>query len=377
MKIAYVANVRMPTEKAHGVQIMQMCRAFSQVGHEVTLVVPARRNTIEKTVWEFYGVEPSFQIVYVPIVDFITWDKWLGNLALWLETLWFGLAARRVVASLKPDVVYSRDPLSSAWVPSRFRRVFEAHDFPNRFLWLYRQLWRRCDRIVALTAGLRDRFASFGLPTDRLVVAHDAVDPERFECPETQAEAREALHLPQGFMAVYVGALYPQKGSLDLLEAARHVSSGVKIAIVGGTGELLEQFQTRAAELKLTNVFLPGQVPHAGVALWLRAADVAVLPNRGGSDYAERYTSPMKLFEYLAAGLPVVTSDLPTVREVLQPDEAVFTPPEDPGALAERLNELSWSPAEVIRLEEVSRRLAQSHTWRSRAEFVLSGIESL
>ena len=156
----------------------------------------------------------------------------------------------------------------------------------------------------------RDRFAAMGLSADRLVVAHDAVDPERFDCRETKEEARRLLNLPSGFLAVYVGALYPQKGAADLLEAAALVDPGLKIAIVGGAGEPLEKLHARAAELHLTNVFLPGQVPHAEISLWLRAADVAVLPNRGGSDYAERYTSPMKLFEYLAAHQPELLNRL-------------------------------------------------------------------
>ena len=71
MKIAYVANVRMPTEKAHGLQIMHMCRAFTLGGHDVTLIVPKRKNWIEKSIWEFYDAEPIFKIVEVPIVDFI------------------------------------------------------------------------------------------------------------------------------------------------------------------------------------------------------------------------------------------------------------------------------------------------------------------
>src|SRR5688572_20984418 len=134
MKIAYVANVRMPTEKAHGLQIMHMCRAFTLGGHDVTLIVPKRKNWIEKSIWEFYDAEPIFKIVEVPIVDFIVWDKWLGNFALWLETLWFGKNGRRVIEELAPDVVYSRDPFSSAWTPRWIPHVFEAHTFPNRAL---------------------------------------------------------------------------------------------------------------------------------------------------------------------------------------------------------------------------------------------------
>jgi hypothetical protein len=89
MKIVYVANARLPTERAHGLQIMQMCDAFARAGHEVALVVPDRQNPITATPWEYYGLEPCFMIVRVPIFDFIPYDRRLGNAALWLSTLWF------------------------------------------------------------------------------------------------------------------------------------------------------------------------------------------------------------------------------------------------------------------------------------------------
>jgi glycosyltransferase involved in cell wall biosynthesis len=375
MRIAYIANARMPTEKAHGLQVMQMCRAFAQIGHEVTLVVPKRKNWIDKSIWEFYGMEPNFKMVEVPIVDFIVWDKWLGNWALWLTTAWFGFKARRVIEDLKPDVIYSRDPFSSAWTPKWVPNVFEAHTFPNRALWFYRWLWNQCDRVVSVTAGLQKMFAEQGIPESRLRVAADAVDLEAFTVTESKEACRRELNLPlDKFLVVYAGHLYPYKGIPDQIEAGQWLSPDIRLVIVGGRPDDLERTKALAAKFNLTNVIFVGRVPHKAVPKYLRAADLATMPYTRESHHVEYYSSPMKLFEYLAAGAPIISTDLPAVREILDDETAEFVPAEDPKALADGINRLHANPSRLAVLSAHSSRLAKNYTWKSRAVAVLDAM---
>jgi glycosyltransferase involved in cell wall biosynthesis len=375
MRIAYIANARMPTEKAHGLQVMQMCRAFAQIGHDVTLVVPKRKNWIDKSIWEFYGMEANFKMVEVPIVDFIVWDKWLGNWALWLTTAWFGFKARRVIEDLKPDVIYSRDPFSSAWTPKWVPNVFEAHTFPNRALWLYRWLWGQCDRVVSVTAGLQKMFAEQGIPESRLRVAADAVDLEAFTVTESKEACRRELNLPlDKFLVVYAGHLYPYKGIPDQIEAGQWLSPDIRLVIVGGRPDDLERTKALAAKFNLTNVIFVGRVPHKAVPKYLRAADLATMPYTRESHHVEYYSSPMKLFEYLAAGAPIISTDLPAVREILNDENAEFVPAEDPKALAEGINRLHANPTRLAALSAHSSRLAKNYTWKSRAAAVLDAM---
>lgn len=372
MKLAYVANVRMPTEKAHGLQIMQMCRAFAAAGHEVTLVVPKRRNPIKEDVWAYYGFPATFRIETVPSLDLIRYAGWLGNLALWLSAAFFGRRARPVLKRLAPEVVYSRDPFAALWAPPGPKIVFEAHDYPRRDRW-YLPIWKRYDRIVAVTKGLADRFARAGVPSAKLVVAHDAVDTARFASNGGRVEARRRLGLPEdGFIAAYAGSLYPHKGVDDLVEAVAKLKGEVETVVVGDGADLA---RVKAASERLgAPVRFDGHVPHARVRDYLQSADVAVLPNRGGSAYDERYTSPMKLFEYLAAGKAIVASDLPAMREALDDACAVFTPPQDPQALAAAILKLKREPALRERLERCAFERAKSHTWDARARQVLHGL---
>lgn len=374
MKIAYVANVRLPTEKAHGLQIMEMCRGFAREGHDVRLIVPRRKNALTETPWDFYGMEPEFEIVEAPIFDFIVFDRFLGRLALWLNILQFSRSARKAARSFAPDIVYARDPWFFDVVPGK-PYVYEAHDFPKRVTPLHRRLWRRATRIVAVTEGLRRAFVSAGASEETTLAAHDGVDAAKFDVRETKAEARHKLGLPaEGFIAIYTGHLYPYKGADDLLEACARLRPATRVVFVGGRAADLARLKARAEALGAKNAVFVGQVPHARIPLYLRAADVAVLPTRATDRHSSEFLSPLKLFEYLAAGKAIVATGTPSVREVLDERAALFVPPSDPAALASALNDLADVPAKREALEREASRLAAGHSWTARAGRVLAGL---
>ncbi len=374
MKIACLANIRLPTERAHGLQIMSMCRAFAQEGHETRLFVPKRRNAIAATPWEHYGMAPVFEIVEVPIFDFVRFDRVLGRAALWLNALQFARAARKAVRAFAPDAVYARDPWFVS-VDPRTKYVYEAHDFPASVTPLHRRFWDRAARVVAVTEGLRKAFIAAGVPEGKVVAAHDGVDAAKFSVPETKAEARAKLGLPaEGFIAAYTGHLYPYKGADDLLEACAHLRPATRVVFVGGRPDDLERLKMRAEVLGARNAVFVGPVPHAQVPLYLRAADAAVLPTRASDRHAAEFLSPLKLFEYLAAGKAIVATDTPSVREILDDRSAAFVPPSDPEALAKALNALADVPAKAAELERASASLAAGHSWAARVRKVLDGL---
>src|ERR1700752_2394252 len=69
MRLYYIVNARIPTEKAHGIQIMEMCQAFAETGQDVTLVIPRRGNPIKEDPFSFYEIKRSFRIVRLPVLD--------------------------------------------------------------------------------------------------------------------------------------------------------------------------------------------------------------------------------------------------------------------------------------------------------------------
>jgi hypothetical protein len=122
--VYYLANIRMPTERAHGAQIMKMCEAFAHAGEKVTLVVTKRRTPITEDPFTYYGVEKIFEIVYVPVADTVAW----GRLGFLFESVWFAVCAASIARS-HGELVYSRDEL--VLVLARMcgvrRAVWESH----------------------------------------------------------------------------------------------------------------------------------------------------------------------------------------------------------------------------------------------------------
>jgi len=110
-----------------------------------------------------------------------------------------------------------------------------------------------------------------------------------------------------------------------------------------------------------------GQLPPADVPAQLRAASILVLPNTP-SAISERYTSPLKLFEYMALGRPIIASDLPAIREVLTDGEtAILVAPGNPAALAAAITRLVAEPVLAARLASAAHALSAQYTWDRRA----------
>ncbi|MBE3095937.1 MAG: glycosyltransferase family 4 protein [Planctomycetes bacterium] len=382
MRILYFADIRFPLERANGVQTMQTCWALAARGHQVTLVVRPDTAPAPRDPFGFYGLPPrdGFVIVRARVV---------GTRAA-RRLMYLVQACARSAGPARADAILTRD-LGLADLLTRLPRrlrppvVYESHGFapevgralPDlisgapqatrakqaRLARRERRVWRDADGYVTITAGLAAELrATFG---DRhpLAVVPDGVRLAPGRRFEPQARRRPPV-------VGYVGHLYPWKGVDILLRALAHLTD-VRGLVVGGLpGEPdLDAMRRLAADLGLgQRVTFTGAVDPPRVGAVLAEADILILPNTETAVSA-RYTSPLKLFEYLAAGRPIVASDLPALREVLTADNsAVLVAPGDPGALAAGIRRVVDDPALGDRLARRAFALAAEYSWDSRAE---------
>jgi glycosyltransferase involved in cell wall biosynthesis len=172
------------------------------------------------------------------------------------------------------------------------------------------------------------------------------------------------------FTIGYAGHLYPWKGVNLIVEAVAALPDS-RALIVGGHPQEpdLARVQAFAAELDCASrVTFTGLVAPTDVAARLRAADVLVLPNPA-SAVSSAFTSPLKLFEYMAADRPIVASDLPSIREVLAHERnALLVPPGNPQALTAAIRRLKDDRALGVRLAERALEDVRGYTWAKRAE---------
>ena len=377
MKILYLANIRLPTEKAHGIQIMKTCEALADLGHEVELAVPWRANAIKSDPFEYYGAKKNFKIKKLPSLDIV--GK-LGRFGFWIQSFTFAEAACWYALAKKTDVIYSRDELPLFNLSFFKKNIFwEAHT--NRYNFIVKRLLKKCAGIVSITEGLKDFYVKKGASGEKILVAPDGVDLEKFAVKASQEQCREKLGLPQDKKIImYAGHLYDWKGATTLLEAAKifgeENSGDCLFVFVGGTEKDIKDFKVKAEKMKLSNVLILGHKPHGDIPYYLKAADILAIPNRSDNEVSAKYTSPIKLFEYMAAGRPIVASDLPSVREILNESNAVLAEPNSPQGLAEGVKSILQSGDLSAKIQSKASEDIKEYSWLKRAEKIVSFIKN-
>jgi glycosyltransferase involved in cell wall biosynthesis len=392
--ILYFADIRFPLERANGIQTMETCHALAERGHTVHLAVRPDTDTRARDPFDFYGLpaQPRLQVERARVTGPETARR-VGYLA---------YAAGRVTGSARADIVMTRD-LSVASMLLQLPRamrppvVYESHGYapdvsaalpdlvataarpsPAKLRRLARReetVWRNADGYVTITAGLADELRQrFG---DRRLVAVIA-DGVRGADLGRDADHTDHTNSPRvadrtdrnTTIVGYAGHLYPWKGVDVLLDALARVPD-VEGLIVGGPDKEpdLDRLKARSAELGIHGrVTFTGLVPPPRVRALLGRADILVLPNPA-SAISTRYTSPLKLFEYMAAGRAIIASDLPAIREVLAHEStALLVAPGEPEALAAAIRRLRGDPALRTTLARAACAAAAEYSWGRRAE---------
>lgn len=376
MRIVYLSEGDVPSYWAHSFQAMKMADALSELAVSLDLVTGgslwrgAERNVPLRS---WYDVGPGMRIVRLPIAWRRTdpfFRKPLGRRYQRLAVYWARLR--------RPDLVYARCRgaalrLIRAGLPT----VLETHVSvkEGRFQQtLLAELARQAGHpaflgVVTVTDYLGQQYLASGIPQEKLCVWPDAVDPAPFDRAPDRDEARRRLGLPEKApVVVYCGHFYDTKGVPSLIDAARRAPA-LTFCLVGGTPGDRTRMRRQAAGVR--NVRFEGFVPHRMVPVHLAAADVLVLPNSARFEHAQT-TSPLKLFEYMAARRPIVATDIPALSGLLRDEEnALVVEPDSPEALAAALRRLADDPGLSHRLAEQARRDVDPYTWKRRAREVL------
>jgi len=229
-------------------------------------------------------------------------------------------------------------------------------------------------RLLTNSKALKARLISdFDLEAhqDEILVAPNGVELERYEDLPAPEEARNRLGLAAGFTAGYTGHFYAGRGMQLMFDLAKDLP-GINFLWVGGQPEDVALWENRANSAGLANFFLTGFVDNADLPLYQAAADVLLMPyeqiieGSGGGNSAD-IASPMKMFEYMAAGRAILSSDLPVIHEVLDAKTAFFCPPQDFAFWKEALIDLKNDEEMRVELGIEARSYSQAFTWKNRA----------
>ena len=365
MNILYVANLRLPTEKAHGIQIMKACEAFARLGHSVELLVPARRNPIKQDPFSYYALKTKFSINLLFVPDTVGW----GRLGFIFQSVWFGFAVSFYAGKHDANMGDSRDEMVLA-VASFFTNkkiLWESHDGASN-VWA-RRLLRRISGLIVVTPLAADFYATRGMQREKILTVSNGLDLEDFANPESKETARSRLGLPQDKkIALYIGRLDGWKGADTLLEASHLLPADIRVAIIGGETQQIAKLSKQYREVSFLGFRPYAELPHNQAA-----ADVLVVPNTGKDPVSVSFTSPLKLIAHLASDRPIIVSDLPSTRFIAE-GAALFVLPDNPEELARGIEKVLASPELSQNLSQKGRARVLNFSWTKRAERILNFV---
>lgn len=380
VKIVYIAGSTIPSRTANSLQVMLMCQAMARIEFQVELIAPLKLQhwaSRRFTPWDYYGVEPIFKLSRFPYPSphlFLPYNyfTYYGG-ADWL--------AARQVKQRGPAVCYTRS-LRVAWSAAgqTIPTIYESHYPPPTRLKAGRLAAAARHQhflaVVTISQALANMFMESGVPPEKIVVAHDGVDLSRYNPHLTQAEARQQLGLPTDCpIAMYAGHLFwgdgpdDGKGTRHIIEAAELLPE-VEFIFVGGWERHIKQTQQLIRQCP--NVRLIGFVPNQHVPVYLAAADLLLMPYTSRLPIAG-YFSPLKMFEYMAAGRPIIASALPTIQEVLRHGRnASLIEPGCTQALVAEIQHLLACPALAGQLGTQARQDVRPYAWEERARRIMN-----
>lgn len=381
MNLIYITNSRIPTEKAYGLQTVSMCNAFAQAEVRVTLVIPGRKNQIKEDLFEYYGLKKNFAVKYITIIDAIGIGRRFGFWVTRLSYVWSVLLSP-LLAGQADTVIFTRELLSGLLLRWRGHRVFyDMHGFPVKWLWFWRFACRRMTGIVCTNQWkIKQCQKVFNISEKKLWLARNGFDDNLFRQNWEKRAARDKVGLPQDkSLALYTGHLHDWKGA-DTLAKVAQAMPDVLFVLVGGNKSEIEEFKKNNGQQD--NILMPGQKPHQEIPIYLQAADVLVLPNSAEAKdpryivYSKYDTSPLKLFEYMASGRPIVASDLPSIAEVLNENNAVLAQADNPDSFIEAISKVLRDSELAQSLTVKAKRDVAKYSLSNRANGILSFINS-
>ncbi len=329
MKISCISTSLIPSNTANSIQVMKVCEAMCLLGHEVHLWAPGNDQKPFEELRDLYGLGEEFEISWLPSrKTFKRYD--------------FIISSLLAVQHWQPDLIYTWLP-QAAWGGGAFLKkpvVLEMHDRTSGkfgLFWLKLFMGSNNKKELAVVSHALQQAletqTGFSFPKNEVTIAPNGVDLRRYKDLPDSSKARKTLNLADKLTIGYTGHFYAGRGIDTLIQIALAYPDSQHIW-VGGRQEDVKNLQETLTKKNIENVLLTGFIENSKLALYQAACDILLMPyesaiagSSGGNSVD--ICSPMKMFEYMAVGRAIISSDLPVIHEVLDEKTAIFCPPED------------------------------------------------
>lgn len=374
MKIIYVGSPPLLTRGASAIHMFKMCQAFGQLGHDITLFLPPYDNKVN--IYSYYGVEKNFDI------------KTILSTKNFLRQIIHGLSCIIHFAVNKPeyDIVITRNIIFTFFstVFLRIPTIYDAHHpLVNRaaeFMFNTFKDSRYLVRFMTNSGGLADYYIDKGLPTAKLKVLHNGVELDKYKRGKTIKQARKLTKLPEDKQVVlYSGNIYKGRGIEQLIEASESFKQAL-FYVLGGEQQDIDRYEKLLTDKKVNNFKFLGFVDQDKVKDYLYSADVLVMPygksmTIGPGTQAAEFTSPIKLFEYMASKRVIVATMINSVMEILEDGKnAILVEPDDTKSLAKGIRKALGNTENSAKLSGQAFSDVQNYSWQQRAQRMIENV---
>ena len=379
-KLLYIHAVPIDSLAANSVQVLSMCQSFARLGLDVTLAVPVgaselSEEELKRAIETKMGAYPLFSVT--------TFRQRLLFGRGKLLSCYF--PARVLIKNLKPDLIFLRNVvLVHAAIANNVSFIYESHNsLMHDSSRLLNMIWTKyivrvssntlMKKFIAISGALGDFWIKQGIADEKVLSVHDGFDEAMFKDQLSIKEARAMLEMPLLDKTVlYVGSLYRDRGIEDIIFLASKLPT-IKFRVVGGPDAERSRYIELASAEDVGNIEFLGSIEHKNVPTYLFSSDILLMTWSSAVKTIE-YCSPLKLFEYMAAGRIIVGHGFRTIREVLVDGEDSYLA--DPESRDELLKQLTRAIADDSQLfgDRARAKAFNEYSWDRRAGLIMASI---
>ncbi len=392
MKIIYIYLNNLGKNTANVNQTLNMVNALAEKAEVYFISSWISASNLDKKL-KFLSLEKNFKHLRTPI-KLITKNFFLEKITRLLFSISAYIYLKKIYPAFskksgaKSDIIVTRDfsfllflSMLPHFLKPKQKIIFEPHIIYHRAskkvkLPQEQKALSQAHFFTPISQGVKDDLISlFGIQKEKIKVLPDGVNLNIFK---KQADNRQFLAQKYGlakdcFVIVYTGSFQDWKGVDIIVKSAKYIGlANFKILLIGGTGQQKTKIEKIVKENNLTSrIIIDGFLAAKQVAKILASAHVGVIANKKEAIGA-KYTSPLKLFEYMACGLPIVAPRLSFAQEILREGRnCLFFQAENEKDLASKIEELFYNPSLAKKLSFCNIADAQNYSWSKRAQNLL------
>lgn len=371
----FLTHVCFPGQEAHKVAILEMVEAFSKF-RKVNFIFFIKKSEAKEELERKFNNNVKLKGIKTKSGSrFLNKYIFERNSFVILYFLFYFLFCKR----LNKKIFYIRSDLKlflALFFVNKIRKIdyiLEIHNFSfshNKYNFIYKKVMERAKLLVTVSYFTKEIWTKEGITPSQILVLPSGVDLKKFNSNESKKNVRIKKSIPlDKKIVLYCGQLLPWKGIDTLINSFKYVESDqIILYIIGGETSEIEECKKSA---KNENVFFLGYKEHEEIPDYMRAADILVLPNTSKEKISQIHTSPIKLFEYMASGNPVVAADLPSIKQWVTNREVYFFEPDNEHNLFKTINKALSENSNF----SLNKKKIEKYSWTNRAKIILEFLK--